>query len=58
MTDPTTDMMTETDTGVTDMTEDFEVMMTYHMTLMTETDIEADTMMGEGEPERILVGGL
>ena len=49
MTDPTTVTMTDTD---------FEVMMTYHMTPMTDTDIEADTMMGEGEPERILVGGL
>ena len=57
MTDPMTD------TGVTDMTAEEEVMMTDHMTdmtPMTDTDIEAeaDTMMGEGEPERILVEGL
>ena len=52
MTDMVIDMMTE-DTGVTDMTADIEVMMTDHM---TDTDIEADTMMGE--QERILVEGL
>ena len=61
MTDSMADMMT--DTGVTDMTADIEVMTIDHMTdmtPMTETDIEAeaDTMMGEGEPERILVEGL
>merc|ERR1719360_378518 len=39
-----------TDTGATDMTADIEVMMTDHM---TDTDIEADSMMGE--QERILV---
>ena len=51
----TDSMMTETDTGVTDMTIDIEVMMTDHM---TDTDIEAGTMMGEGGPEHILVEGL
>ena len=51
MTDSMTDMMT--DTGVTDMTAEEEVMTIDHM---TDTDIEADTMMGE--QERILVEGL
>ena len=52
-----TDMMTDmTDTEVTDMTADIEAMMTDHMTPMTDTGTDTDTMTGD--KERILVEGL